>query len=77
MFFYLGDFPIDFPVSGFLQGSAEVISEFTELLSQLRKDPGDFGPELFRMNDRCNELLKQLPLQPLGPSLKKMRGNSN
>ncbi|CAL1170014.1 unnamed protein product [Cladocopium goreaui] len=41
--------------------SAEVVSELTELLSQLRKEPE--GPELFRMNDRANELLKLLPLQ--------------
>ena len=45
------------------QGSAEVVSELTELLSQLRKEPE--GPELFRMNDRANELLKLLPLQLL------------
>ena len=43
------------------QGSAEVVSELSVLLRQLRK-----GPELFRRNDRANELLKQLPLQPPG-----------
>lgn len=46
------------------QGSAEVVSELSVLLRQLRKDPE--GPELFRRNDRANELLKQLPLQPPG-----------
>ena len=64
MFFYLGDYHLILTQGLRHQGSAEVVSELTELLSQLRKEPE--GPELFRMNDRANELLKLLPLQLLG-----------
>eukprot|EP00434_Breviolum_minutum_P001186 symbB.v1.2.001038.t1/scaffold56.1/size371842/9 len=41
----------------------EAISELTNLITQLTT-PGDVGPELFRWNDRANELLRHLPAMP-------------
>lgn len=50
----------------------EVISELTNLITQLTS-PGDVGPELFRWNDRANELLRHLPASFLGNRFMKDR----
>ena len=44
-----------------------MVSELSHLIGQL--DQQIDGPELFRMNDRANDLLRKLPLQTLGDQL--------